>query len=100
MQYEIRKADMHNFKQYTIWKHATEDVWEVCPENRGMGSDELILVDEKNIMEFDFQGEHFMVFTNGGPDYFSKVEEFKGMGLQKVVYVRFTDEDFVNLTIQ
>ena len=101
MQYEIRKADMQNFKEYTIWKHANEDVWEVRPKNFGVGCNYLILVDEKQVMEFDYKGKHFCVFIpSNGINYISKKEEFKDMGIRKVVYVRFTDEEFVNLTIK
>lgn len=101
MQYEIRKADMQNFKEYTIWEHATDGIWEVRPEDWHVGSDVLVLVDEKRVMEFDYQGEHFCIFIpNNGINYISKTEEFKDMGIRKVVYVRFTDEDFVNVTIK
>ena len=101
MQYEIKKADMQNYKEYYIRKHANEDVWEVCSENYFSGSDVLILVDTRKVKEFDYNGEHFMVYVNeNGKDYFTKEEEFKNLGKQKVVYHRFTDEDFVNVTIK
>ena len=101
MQYEIRKADMENYKEYYIWKHATDDVWEVCNDNFFSGMDVLVLVETRKVKEFDYNGEHFKVYVNeNGKDYFSKEEEFKDMGVRKVVYHRFTDKDFVNVTIE
>lgn len=101
MQYEIRKADMENYKEYTIWKHANEDIWEVRPEDWHVGSDVLILVDEKEVMEFDYNGEHFRIFKRpNNYNFFGKTEEFKDMGVQKVVYIRFSDEDFVDVEIK
>jgi hypothetical protein len=100
MIYEIRKADMENYKEYYIRKHANEDVWEVCSENFFRGSDVLILVETRKVKEFDYNGKHFKVYVKeNGRDYFSKEEEYKDFGVQKVVYHRFTDEDFVNVTI-
>lgn len=46
MNYEIRKFDVTNYKEFTIWQHATDKKWEVRPDGWGIGSDVLILVDE------------------------------------------------------
>jgi len=100
MLYEIRKADVQNFKEITIWKHANEDIWEVRPNDWHIGSDILILVDEERVMEFDYEGQHFSILLKKGyPEYFTKEEPFKDMGIRKVVYLRFTDDDFVSKQI-
>lgn len=92
---------MQNYKEYYIRKHANEDTWEVCSENFFCGSDVLILVETRKVREFDYNGEHFKVFVNeNGKDWFSKEEQFKDYGVRKVVYYRFTEEDFVNVTIK
>lgn len=101
MQYKIKKADMKNYKEYYIRKHATDDVWKVCGDNFFSGSDVLILVETRQVREFDYNGQHFKVFVKPNyEDRFLKVEEFAGYGVQKVVYYRFTDEDFVNVMIK
>lgn len=101
MLYEIKKADIQNFKEYTIWEHATDGIWEVRPEDWHVGSDILVLVDEKRVMEFDYHGKHFCVFIpSNGIKYISKKEEFKDMGIQNVVYITFTDDEFVNVRIK
>lgn len=100
MMYEIRRADMQNYKEYTIWKHATEDVWEICDDDFFKGSDTLIMVETKKVREFDLDGKHFRVFAKpNGKDQFSKEEDFKSLGKQKVVYYRFSDSDFVDANI-
>ena len=100
MQYEIRRADMQNYKEYYIWKHAIDGIWEVCGENFFSGSDILVMVETRKVREFDYNGEHYKVFVNeNSKDWFSKEEEFKDMGVRKVVYYRFTDNGFVNVII-
>lgn len=100
--YEIRRADMDNLKEFRIWKHANEDIWEKCGENFGMGSDALVLVDVKEVREFDYKGEHFKVFADPNcKDRFSKEEFYEPIGkVGKVVYHRFTDKDFVNVVMK
>lgn len=100
--YEIRRADMENLKEYHIWKHANEDVWEKCSELFGWGSDALVMVDVKKVREFDYKGEHFKVFADPNcKDRFSKEEFFEPTGkVGKVVYHRFTNNDFVNVVMQ
>ena len=81
MQYEIKRADMMNYKEYYIWKHATDDIWEVCNENFFNGSDVLIMVETRKIREFDYKGKHFKLFVKENcKDWFSKEEEFKELG--------------------
>ena len=92
---------MQNYKEYTIWKHANEDIWEVCGDNFFSGSDILVLVDTREVREFDYNEKHFKVFVKPNyADRFLKEEEFKDYGMQKVVYYKFTDEDFVNVTMK
>lgn len=95
--YEIRRADMENYQEYSIWKHANEEVWEVCDENFFKGKDSLILTDVKRVREFDYDGEHFQVFCKeNGTDLFSKEEFFEPLQeVCKVAYCRFSEEDIV-----
>ena len=100
--FEIRRADMENLQEYRIWKHANEDVWEKCGEHFGSGTDALVLVDVKDIREFDYKGEHFKIFIPPNyEDRFSKEEFFEPIGkIGKVVYHRFTEKDFVNVVMK
>lgn len=101
MLYEIRKFDMQNYKEYTIWKHTNEDVWEICDDNFFKGSDILIMAETREIREFDYDGKHFMVFIKPNcADRFTKEEEFEPFGIEKVIYYRFSDADFVNVVIK
>ena len=98
--FEIRKADMLNYKEYYIRSSATNNRWRVCSDNYFSGSDVLIMNDVKEIMEFDYNGQHFRVVKKGnGNDYFTKEEPFKDFGICEVVYIRFTNEDLVNIPI-
>ena len=31
--YEFRYSDLQNHKVYCVWKHANEDVWEICDDH-------------------------------------------------------------------
>lgn len=37
--YEFRYSDLQNHKVYCVWKHANEDVWEICDDHLFNGSD-------------------------------------------------------------
>ena len=98
--YEIRKADMLNYEEYTIRKHENEDVWEKCSDGFISGSDSLVMVDTKLVREFDYNNTHFRVFAKpNNEDRFTRVEEFKNLGPQNVIYYRFSVNDFVNVPI-
>ncbi|WP_371286636.1 hypothetical protein [Dorea sp.] len=96
--YEFRYSDLQNHKVYCVWKHANEDVWEICDDHLFNGSDALKMVETKIIREFDYEGKHYKVFVNPN-DRFVKKEKFKSMGLINVVYIRFLEKDLVNLNI-
>ena len=99
--YEIRKADMDNLQSYSIWKHANEEIWEKCDENFFTGIDTLILVETRHIMEFDYKGKHFCLFDEPfSPSVVKKREPFRDMGICDVIYLRFSEEDFVSDAIQ
>lgn len=100
VQYEIRKADIKNCKEYSIWKHANEDVWEVCDEKFFSGIDSFILVDTRKVLEFDYQEKHFQIFVDPfSYSTFTKKEPFMDLGICNVVYYRFSERDFVNVNL-
>lgn len=100
MNYEIRKFDAKNYKEFTIWEHATDKKWEVRPDGFGIGSDVLILVDEKRIASFEHMGKKYLVEIPKSKKFFiSKSENFENLGIQKVVYITFCDDDLVNYEI-
>lgn len=99
--YEIRKADIKNCKEYSIWKHANEDVWEKCDEKFFTGIDTLILVETRKVLEFDYDGEHFCIFDKSSSrNTITKKERFRDLGICNVVYMRFSGEDFVDVPIK
>lgn len=100
MDYEIRKFDVTNYKEFTIWQHAIDKKWEVRPDGWGIGSDVLILVDEKRIASFEHMGKRYLVeITNNRKFFISKTENFEDLGVRKVVYISFCDADLVNYEI-
>ena len=100
MNYEIRKFDVTNYKEFTIWQHATNKKWEVRPDGCSIGSDVLILVDEKRIAYFEHMGGKYIVEIPKNKKFLiSKTENFENLGIQKVVYISFCDADIVNYDI-
>lgn len=100
--YEIKRADMLNIKEYTVWKHADEEVWEVDDGKTFAGSDSLAMVERKQVIEFDYEGQHYRIYRKEG-DVFGKNECLDYMTFKKTVcvaYHRFTEDDFVHITFK
>ena len=80
--YEIKRADMLNIKEYTVWKHADEEVWEVDDGKTFAGSDSLAMVERKQVIEFDYEGQHYRIYRKEG-DVFGKNECLDYMTFRK-----------------
>lgn len=100
--YEIKRADMLNIKEYTVWKHANEEVWEVDDGKTFAGSDSQVMVERKQVIEFDYEGQHYRIYRKEG-DVFGKNECLDYMTFKKTVcvaYHRFAEDDFVHITFK
>ena len=100
--YEIKRADMLNRKEYTVWKHANEEVWEIDDGKKFAGGDSLVMVERKRVIEFDYNGFHYRVFRKEG-DMFGKNESWDYDSFVETVraaYHRFTEDDFVHITFK
>lgn len=98
--YKIRRADMKNIKEYSVWKHANEEVWEVDDGKMFSGSDSLTMVKTERVLEFDLNGSHYRIFRKN-IDTFCKKEYYElTNSVENVIYHRFTAKDIVYITFK
>lgn len=98
--YEIRRADMKNVKQYSVWKHANEEVWEVCDKNFLSGEDILVMCETKCVLEFDCNGSHYRIWQKRNGTFYKKEYYAATQSVEMVVYYRFTDDDIIHITFK
>lgn len=98
--YEIRRADMKNVKQYSVWKHANEEVWEVCDKNFLSGEDILVMCETKCVLEFDCNGSHYRIWQKRNGAFYKKEYYAATQSVEMVVYYRFTDDDIIHITFK
>ena len=98
--YEIRRADMKNVKQYSVWKHANEEIWEVCDKNFLSGEDMLVRCEIKCVLEFDCNGSHYRIWQKRNGTFYKKEYYAATQSVEMVVYYRFTDDDIIHITFK
>lgn len=82
-EYNIKITNVTNIREYSVWKHENEEVWEVC-DNVSSSSLNLATVKTRQVLEFDWEGSHFRIYP--------KKEDACND------YLQFTEEDFVLIT--
>lgn len=98
--YEIRRADMKNVKQYSVWKHANEEVWEVCDKNFLSGEDILVMCETKCVLEFEWNGSHYRIWQKRNGTFCKREYYDVTQSVEMVTYYRFTDDDIIHITFK